>query len=271
MMTGNARKGGKDAETEDVSRMLGALRRVDAPADFETQVRRRITAASAPAGIWPGAIFSFRFAAMAAGAVLVASLIYFSGIGIGEKDSINIAEQETDQGIAAGTENQTAIPPESATAQGAELEKAGKDESAASGIASPPRKLEPGLKKRQPIKRKSVNADGGSVVRALRARPDRIFPDGAAPRQTVEPDNGIGVAAALLQMGIESEFDTNWIVTRVLPESPAKLSGLVKGDIVEEINDQRAELTTRIPAERPVEKLTIRRKGDSIVLKISPK
>jgi hypothetical protein len=244
---------GDDAQ---VRQMLGDLKRVDAPKDFDFRLKARIAASSAK-DFEPRLFPALRIAAPLALALAVLAFFVVSGIYSVDNNSVpqiaggdipipNINKDKPREEFVAGNSL-----PENSEQNPGETDKP-KDQELAANPDKP--------KKDAP---QTENNGGGSRDSTSRD-PNVILPGG------FESKNPLAVKGVLEVMGIEAVFSNEkWKVESVAPNSRAMRAGVKTGDVIEAINDVKLPAET-ITVNGPftVKKLNVLRGGQKIAINL---
>lgn len=266
-MTGNVKKNLDDAD--EISRLLGGMPRVGIPANFDAGVKRRIAEARSRQARWWPVSFAPGFAVAAIGILLIGVLFIYWTNGRNARESISISTEKHSISEAENTNSEDLgqnTPHKEMIAESRSFDN-GKPTGTEMAGGSGKTDARPPDKRTQKIRR--ANREGGSVTRALRANAERTFPGGVRPSPAGEAGDGIDIPAALSRLGIQSRFDSGWQVVRVFQNSAAAVSGVQEGDVIEAINDNAVDQSSRIPVRQPIEKLSLRRNGQALVVEIT--
>jgi hypothetical protein len=260
-----------NADEARVAEMLGGLRRVEAPGDFEFYVKARI-AQAAPADITPSPLFGrLKIFAPLALVLMVAGFVGFNeffssrpnnGTVVAEQPHIEEPTKQFQQGdsVAAVPE-----PNNSLTQPEANRDNSDRDE-----VASGPRGSDRA--------RKTIgNSDtgGGSKTVAGRGTSAVINPPGINPNPptneaSATPPEGIAKTTArefLSLLGIDAEPGTGgWKVTSFKANSPADHSGVKTGDLIEALDDRKLEADSAFTGNFVVKTLKVLRDGKSLTI-----
>ncbi len=270
--------------------LLGDLRRIDAPADFDFRLKARISRAksndyNAAPQMFPQVL---RYVLPLGLVILVSAFVVFNGVYFRSEQSVGIAENHPQTSATESASNksgvkdapQTAeiIPPlpkdaETANGSGAiKIRETNKRTSANSPlVASSGGKREA---RNSSGKNADKNNEGGSRESASTA-PKITAPPGINPNQMVQtspnPEGGKSLTAKeiLAQLGIEAVFaNESWKVKSVGQNSLAERSGVKTGDAVEAIDGEK--LTDKPLKRNTIEgkKLTITRDKQKIEISL---
>jgi hypothetical protein len=218
-------------DDEKVRQMLGDLKRVDAPKDFDFRLKARI-AASGGKDFEPRLFPALRIAAPLALVLAVLAFFVVSGIYSVDNNSVpqiaggdipipNINKDKPREEFVAVSNSQ----PENSEQNSGETDKP-KDQE----LAANPDKL----------KKDAAQAEnnGGGSRDSTATEPNVVLPGGFGSKTSLK------VKAVLQIMGIEAVFSNKkWKVESVAPNSRAMRAGVKTGDTIEAIND------VKLPAE----------------------
>lgn len=259
-------------EDEKISQMLGALKRVGAPNDFDFRVKARIAAGK------PVETPAFRIPAAIRYAVPLALLLAVGAyVGFNAFYSVNIADvprvAESKPGIekpviAPPANDGIVVPPVNA-----------RDEQA--GIKSldvvntlPPTGIAPKAAGRRNVRESEPG--GGSYVEASNTNKP-ILPKGFSPDRKVpkpkdfDKNTQVPAKEILSLIGIEASYaNTNWKIDFVKEHSVAQRSGLKAGDVVEAINDKAIDEKTAFGNKFSGKSLRVLRDGKRMQIELKP-
>lgn len=249
-----------DAGEEKVAAVLGSLKRVDAPADFDFRVRARIAQgrpAEARTSWFPA------FARVAAPAVMLAAVGgYFGYNALYDTGTVNVPVV-ADSGPVAPAPLVVPISNEIAPAPAATTEVAVKlpvntDET----LASAPKKDTTTTAVKKP-----EMPEGGSVDMALREtnRPGNVVNTGNS--SPVVPTSTLSVREVFSAMGIRASFSaTGWRVSS--SSGRAAAAGLKTGDIIETVNGRAVGANTVFDEKFSGTTLRVKRDGATIQISL---
>ena len=258
---------------DEVSRLLSAMKRVEAPSDFDFRVKARI-AAGRPAGWRPfGLPVTVGYAMPLVLLVLIGA--YFGFNALNANKPVNAPT------VAEAVTHVTPLPPTVAASQPAEPSN--------DVIATP---ANPGTEESASVKKK-VNSGGESGENPAKKLPHnalpskqsgsgsydsagnkerKIYPRGINPNQ-LPPSKSSGLdrtapveAQVFLNFfGMKGSFgDAGWKVESVTPDTLATRSGVKAGDVIEAIDDQALSDKTTFKGKYNAKSLRVRRDGTSI-------
>jgi hypothetical protein len=244
-------------ENDDISRVLGSLKRVDAPGDFDVRVRARIAQGRPAAGrSW------FPVPAGVAATVLVVAAAGYFGFrsyyppAVVQEASVVTAPQVADQTLAKQQEPQ------------ADRRVEPGKEQANDAIAVKPPDMQPtipaGLAPTSQPKAADKEPGGGSFD-ITRGIPKVITPKG------VNPDSRLSPNQILSGLGAEANYNgVSWSVSEVKRNSLAERSGLKAGDVIEAVNNQPLTKRTSFPNSFAGRTISVRREGKVIEIALQP-
>jgi hypothetical protein len=253
-----------DSSEIAISRLLGALTRVDAPADFQIHVRSRITEReprALPGFQLPRAL---RYLTGVAAVVAIAGVFGYVWLNSGQRlEDVPVAVVDSPD-----RQPQTAAPADTKTLPPANIVS---DEKAA--VSSP---VTAGPARRQlriqETTGSSTNEDTGPVgsSRTLAERESRkVYPKGVDPDHARLPKprefaggSHIKASDVLSLLGIHALFTgSGWRVDSVSVNTTAERVGIIVGDVIEAINDQPLDERTSFSGNFTGRSLTIVRDG----------
>ncbi len=254
-----------DSGEEKVAALLGSLKRVDAPADFDFRVRARIAQgrpADARASWFP------RFARVAAPAmVLAAAGGYFGYNALYDTGPINVPVVADSTSITPAPivvpNSEVVIP---APAPTTEIATAKPPVNSVETVA--------GIPKKDPATtaaKKPVTAGGGSVDFAVRET-NTISPSSGNVVSTgnsspVAPTSTLSIREVFSAMGIRASFSgTGWRVSSASGRAAA--AGLKTGDIIETVNGRAVGANTVFDEKFSGSTLRIKRDGATIQISL---
>ena len=254
------KKSEQNIENDPVRRMLGSLKRVDAPGDFDFRVKARI-AKGAPVNI--GAKWFPNWVSAAVPLVLVLSAAGYFGIRSIYAPAENLQPIAEEQQPVFSSITET--PPQAVTEPAANKILLAQMNEKPANPANPGTNAVILSKKLISPTASSNRKTGGSIDMTQReGRPKNL----RKPREFENP-GGIGAKEILSQIGLDINYsETSWKVGGVRQNSVAERSGLKSGDVIEAINDQnlteKATLTTPFSGKS----IRVRRDGVSVYLEL---
>ena len=243
-----------DQETVDrdeaaVSRLVGELKHVDAPANFERRVMSRI-ADGAPAKRSFFGMPTLAYAAALVSVLIVAGLYVLNSYRPGPVivDVDHAAPALTSEQPLAGppaadqpTSNETAVASSSPTQENA---RPANSRRASVTPANP-----------------ETTPGGGSDVYSVRS-PKIVKPEGMDPNATIP------VREMLSMIGVNADYAGSWKVTQVIANSSAARSGVQVGDIVVAMGEHDISNKTDFPGSGSIGSLRVKRGGKLVDIKL---
>jgi len=253
-----------DDEEEKISKLLGELKKVSAPKNFQYQVNARIAKGRPETGV-RGYFTFLKYAVPLAAMVLVVGIVAIQTNFMYDVDAVPaVAVEQTDQPFVKEEPQQNGqmiatdgtLPPIIETAV------------AENKISGTP--LE---KKRKDIERNRP-AEGGSYDATLRSPRETILPPGIQNDPQPTPvltgpleKEPIAVNDVLGQLGINAkQIDGVWSVADVKKGSLAERSGIKKDDIIQAIDERQLKGIKEFRGSISGKQITIVRDGKVIVL-----
>ncbi len=260
-----------DAVTDDerrVAEMLGSLKRVEAPGDFDVRVRARI-AQGRPAssnGQWLPQWA--RYAVPLALAIAVGG--YFA------IDRYSRTAESTPAEIVRNETVQTASPPVTAANT---VTQPVADNNAANTVIAVNRETASAPKSAVPRPNSDTDTSGGgSFVEAVRPG-KRLLPKGIDPNapqpgrpRDFDADAKIPVTEVLTVIGVRANYrGSNWTVESVVDHSAAGDAGIKPGDVIETINDQKLSEKTAFNGKFVGRSIRVMRGGKPVMIDLVKK
>lgn len=246
---------------EKVGKLLGTLKRVAAPGDFDFRVRALIAKGKpAVSGSWLPA--SVRFAVPLALALLVGG--YFALNSLYSSDGSVVAEIA--QPVSSFTETRPPAVETSSRGDGIPLTEAREPDDLIVAkapstdekvpVITPEKRLAaPVVKREQP--------GGGSFDEASRMSRTILT---RGPRDVRMPARNV-----LMFIGVAARFTGGvWRVESVTPNNVGGRSGVMAGDVIEAVNGQALTETRSFENNFSGKSLTVRRDGKSIQIELKP-
>ena len=250
-----------NAESDErIANILGDLKRVEAPENFEYAVRARIARGEPKESVGSFAILKVAIPAAALGllAIFLYSAGYLSsdiGPNLVKDPTVRNAEQPN---VAVTAEPNGAVPTEQPE-QKFEIASHQSNSNVKSRVGTD-----------QPSK---VSNGGGSIDSAGNdvkvIRPPGFDPDQKRPgrEQDLNTQRAIPVQNILQMVGIDAEFrGARCIANSVTDKSPAERAGVKSGDVIEAMNDIPITPSTAFKGGIVVESIRVNRAGRSIKL-----
>jgi len=250
-----------DKDEQAVSGLVAGLKHVEAPANFERRVMAKI-AEGRPARSGFFAIPAISFAVPALAVLLIATFVVFEFRQPSDAQPEPIVA--ADPGVAAGN-----IPPINST-PAPEPTTIAKEQPVLTQNPVP-------ISQQKTVRSNAAsnsNRGGGSYVETQiekkRPNPEGIEPNSptAANRSDVMTSSTIPVGQVFDMLGISVETNDAWRVAKVREKGPADLSGVKVGDVITAFDDQ--DVNTRAGSINfgSISKITVRRDGKLIPLKL---
>jgi hypothetical protein len=257
-----------DQNDQQVASMLGALKRVEAPADFDLQLKGRI-ARGAPATSSAFASW-IRFAAIPGALGVLALFLVFSGVFTFNTESIPpVAEAPVK---VAG---QTAPPMEVVSEPRLDISEPPQESIAPTLVEAVNSQPAP-RKNRVTVddkRMRSASFDVGLGIANKVIQP-RGFPPVQPANTNQRPRSfqtgGINVRDALSAIGIDVEQAAEgWAVKAVSANSAGGRSGIQAADLIEMIGDQAVKGKVSLPGRVFFDSITLVRSGKRTVIKLA--
>jgi len=265
------------ADERKLREMCCALKKIDAPRDFDFKLRARI-ADSKQSDFKPRFGFAFRYALPALALMLVFGLLAYNG-GFWAS---------TDNQIVAETRNETSnpdLPQNTSVSNFSQPEQTPVVNStvltANQNLPKVPETEVAGIKPKSPKiekKRDAKNDDfKGSELKSFK-RTIEILPNGFdrknAPQitQNAEKENPLPVKDVLSMNGINADFENGkWTVKSVTANSVGESSGVRENDVIEAIDNQTLSAETVFNKTVRGKTLTVTRGGEKSTIKLRNK
>ncbi len=272
------------AEDEKIRSLLGSLKRVAAPKDFDFRLKARFANAQ-PNSYQPQFLSVLRYVLPLGLVVLISTVVIFNSVYFADtQDGSIVAETRIPPSIKeanlpdkpASTEQ---INPADFPQPSGDVESASRNKiSTKMPNTAAPMMVARSVKKPKPEILSRVNTSevtGGSRTSASTST-RVITPPGITVNQSIKtPPNSMNVKSltakdVLLQRGIEAVFENeSWKVKSVMQNSPAARSGVRVGDSVEAIDGEK--LTNKLVQNKTIEgkKLRITRGTEKIEISVT--
>jgi hypothetical protein len=254
----------ESVQDEQISKMLGGLKRVDAPGDFNFRVTGRIAAGqpSKKAAWWanPARLAVPLVLLFLVGGYFGFNAIYSTDkIGVSPVAEIQPTNFTPDQPVAP-RDDSVVIPQNEIAVVGTDPKPPGAAEKPV--IVLPRKDVRPD------------NPGGGSRVEAL-SESRKIYPKGVNPDPVGIKALGTGsqlkVKDLLEIIGVKAVFSrSGWRVDAVTENNIAARSGVKTGDVIEAINDQRLKEKTSFGNRFTGKSLNVLRDGKSLHIELKP-
>ena len=251
------------ADEQAVSQMIGGLRKVEAPVNFERRVMSRI-AEGAPVSNSAFAVPAWALSVPIVLIILIGTFFVFR----------SYRQADSEVPLAAVPQE----PLQQQDMRPAELPPV-TDQAPASQevVREEPQSVVPtGGRQRSDKSAAPANKNlGGSYDEALPQQkllrpaglPDPSSPS-SANRAEVITATSISVGEVLSQIGVTAEFNDGWKVARVLPNSIAERSGVKAGDVVVELGDQQLSSDTDFKGSGSISTIRVRRNGKTLSIRL---
>lgn len=243
------------ADEKKVAELLGSLKRVGAPGDFDMRVRARI-AKGRPAQTrtsWFPAMARVAAPAM----VLMAVGGYFGYTALYEQGSINLPNVEIVETPPVVTPpiDPVVIPPVATSTIVREIV----------GTPEPGTKTIAGSSKKTPKPKKPVDQPGGGSVEFAGREPNTIVPM-VNPRVPLATPT-LSVREVFDSLGIRASYTSaGWLVSSVSGRAAA--AGVKAGDLIESIDGKVVGTNTSFDADLVGRSLRVKRGGTSIQISL---
>jgi len=271
------------ADDQKIARMLGNLRTVDAPKNFEFRLKAKIANSSVshykPNNLLP----ILRYAAPLSLVLLIGAMfVWKSSVGVEKKSPVAEISQHS-----ASTQNSVETPQPAVT----NIEKSAEIAEQTPAIVNSGMKKRPYIADVRAIQVKRIgNANsptggsrdlplrspqGGSIDIALKKSSPTIFPPGMDPNMSVNPEKSEGfdntgkftAREILSAMGIEADFGEDaWYVRSLKKRSLAERAGILAGDLMEAIDGRPIGANTVFTGSVGAKTVTVRREGKVLQL-----
>lgn len=279
---------GDDAKIRD---LLGDLRRVEAPNDFDFRVRARI-AQNSPRDIRPRFLPVLRYVLPLAAVLVICAGFLFNSFHYGNLASDSIVavantptpgnQNQSTQTNSVNNNSEVALLPasEKIAAPSAPVIARNNKTASAPNVARQLADKNFAAKSAAQISRENFASGTGGGTRSSALTPPKrvITPPGISLDKTIGDaanfvkTKSLTAREILLQLGIEASYgNEGWKVLSVQENSPAKRSDIKLGDSVEAIDGEK--LTDKPLPTRTIEgrKLTVLRGGRSIEISLGTK
>ncbi|MDQ3221489.1 MAG: PDZ domain-containing protein [Acidobacteriota bacterium] len=275
------------ASDQKVAQMLGNLRAVDAPKDFDFRLKARI-ANSTPSHYKPKPLLPIlRYAVPLVLVLSIGGMFVLNnsnGIennalvsGISQPPALIVNPAEAQPPTVNNAEKQLEF-----TGEIPAIENSGTNKrQLAVGVNAVPKAI---LARRTgnssqggSFNRRPRSPQGGSVDIALKKANPTIYPRGLDPNISINPEKAPGfdntskftVRDILSAIGIEADFGEDaWTVTSLKKGSLAERAGILKGDLIEAIDDRPIGVNAVFTGSVGAKTVTVRRLGRVILLNL---
>ncbi len=252
---------------EQVAKLLGGLKKVEAPRNFESRVMARL---STPRSV--NSRFGFlKLAVPAAVLAGIAMFLFLSGYVGSDVPTVNVVSTEN-EGVetqAPRTDPQEQAVSESNPQPPVEFRGSEPAEGRPSPKVAQPKDQPSFRDKRLPDGRGSHDfgsGDGGGIKAPGLNMNSRPGPDPDMERLMRRPT--ILASDVLRYTGVTAEFRGNgWTVSSVTQKSVAERIGLKAGDVIVSLNDVRLGKATSFPSGVDIKMIRVNRGGRTVDLK----
>ncbi len=260
--------------------MCRALKKTDAPPDFDFKLKARIASAK-PSDFKSRYGFLFRYALPALAVILLFAILAFNGGFLSPGNNPSVAESSVVPPAAA-----TAPPQNTMASTLATPEIANQNSAAAPENQTPPKNSEVATADKAPRSREVKNT-GGSKILPLSGSSSELKsvnnapvlnPKGLDPKsvpqnvQNNEPTNPMPVRDVLSFIGINADLENGkWKVKSVTANSVGESSDVKVNDIIESIDDQPLSTETINGNRFSGKTLTVSRSGEKLQLRLRGK
>jgi hypothetical protein len=261
-----------DPQTEEqVAELLGSLKRVNAPENFESRVKSRLAVSPAPAGNFGFLKLALPTAALAA----IALFLFLSGYLGGEVPTVEVANAPKESRSVPQVQSVPSQMP-SVNVDSAQQQPP----SGAQTVVAPENS-----NVQQPVNYQRKNPNGSRPIDPSRQSYDIgsntketvVLPPGFDPNSRPRPDANmekrmrrptIAATDVLRLTGVNAEFRGHDCVDNsVVAQSAGERIGVKAGDVIISLNDIRIGNGTSLPSGVDLQSITVRRGGAALVLK----
>jgi membrane-associated protease RseP (regulator of RpoE activity) len=249
---------------EQIVKLLGGLKRVEAPSDFDVKVRSGIARFAPRTGFGRAELLlGLKFALPALVLAAFGAFLAFSNLS--DVDSAAVPPIEDLPSIIAKAPDPAVEAPYTGTEEmaGNNLTARTSDVNAQAPAVSVPT-------------RKNAESPGGSKDQALTQANDPVFPRGLNPNARVDDTrgvspggDGVSVREILSVIGINSECDqAGCKVAGVAKNGMAERSGIISGDVIEAIDDKPVNSSTVFKGSVAAKNLQVLRGGKRLTISL---
>lgn len=266
-------------EDEKTRQLLGGLKRIDAPRDFDFRLKARIAVAES-SDFRPRLFPILRYAAPLSLAIVVLGVLVFNGLYSFDSRTVPTVVQEFSQkpdekeNLSIGNQSQKQIAAAPNNEQKANAENSDEKENPTFAKNT---ELAADAEKPKNETRSVENEGVFSKNSALSSRPV-YFPKGLNSNKAVETSQDFNsptpfsVKDILSQIGVEAVYsDNKWTVVSVKQNSLAERSGVKPEDIVEAIDEYQISTETIFTKTFSGKNLNIIRDGKRLEIKLQNK
>ena len=260
-----------DPQTEEqVAELLGSLKRVNAPENFESRVKSRLAASPVPATNFGFLKLALPTAALAA----IALFLFLSGYLSHELPTVDVANAPKETRSVPPVQTvPLQIPAENVAPQGqppvGEQAVVNPTNSSAQQPANYQRKNPNGTRPMDPA---TQSYDIGSNTKETIVLPPGFDPN-TRPRPNANMEKQmrrptVAATDVLRLTGVNAEFRGNdCVVSSVVAQSAGERIGVKAGDVIVSLNDMSIGNGAALPSGVDLKSITVRRGGGTVVLK----
>jgi hypothetical protein len=260
-------------DDEKIAGLLGGLKRVEAPGDFEFRLKARMANAEPPRTESQWMPMLVRYAVPMALLIAIAGLMFVNSGTSPENVVVQTAGVLPVTTSASQTEPMPAQSQSSPIPDPVETAAFSGQNSTVAVNRSPVRAVA-----RKPAEKKESEL-GGSIVRALSGssntfRPRGLQSDTVIQKRPREFDNNtsFSITEVFSMLGIDATYEASgWTVKTVRANTPADHSGLKAGDVIEKVNDTPVSRNTVFNGTFTGRVLSVRRSGQSVQINLQNK
>jgi hypothetical protein len=254
-------------DEQKIASMLAALKRVEAPTDFELRLKGRIARGAPTSASRPALMRWVRYAALSALAVCVAALLAFNSFfgvdNAGVPPLADAGSQPALLPIAEPTVEAAAFP--SMAARERQIAPAPID---AVSRTSTTRRERPSGYVRDSSSR-SLDTGLGITNKVLQPRGIPVDPRIATTRNDDGQTDGVSVRDILAALGVAAEkMPDGWSIKAITVNSQAEKAGLRTTDLVEAVGPHEVKAKDSLRGSVSFDSVTIVRGGKRLVIKL---
>lgn len=268
------------ADGQKISELVGSLERVSAPNDFEFHLKARIAARKSDgyqAGYWQWLRYLLP---VGASAFVLAFALYatnFFAPTQPDNNKADLAPTKQAEAVTPSIETSSNTMVAATNSHGAEdfpLDSNNQKITSSNNAKEKPILISDAanLKKKEPLKRTMEESGGGSRDSAITTPPVKL-PFNLNPDKSIKKPQGFENSQALTTeevlngIGVETVSEGGKLkVKSIRQNSPAGLSGVKDGDVIEAIDDQIINVDSKRQRLRGAKKLTVLRDGKSVTI-----
>jgi membrane-associated protease RseP (regulator of RpoE activity) len=275
------------AEDRKLRQMLGGLKKVNAPANFDFQLKARIANAEKNHSPRPFLLPALRFVMPLSVIVLLAGFVFFNlsfSDGVQNEQIAQIAptvsteaQSVSNPAVSNPIEQATAAPVnKNIEAKTSVREIARLETKAAPNNANYIRVKGTGNLQKTGRESNSDNGFGGtregglSIPKVLTQKSSN--PKFGAAKPPLVQQSKISLQGVLLEIGIEANFDEkNWKILSIKENSPAMRAGFKSGDLIESIDDKQLSSDAVLLQKFSGKVFRILREGQQMIIDLTVK